>query len=474
MRQEARSTGQHLWYGNDSKLRHGTIKFVNAGALQREDLSILKPSETKKNHMYVPDTFATRSQKESKIDDVSLDTDIKATSSSSRPARLVSNNKSSKPETHVTESAMETSEDEVVFSGRTRGRSVNREGWVHRAVSPAENNLNCSSNDSIEASMLPATNLSQEYNIQKHEHETDRSLDHTSIQQSKSFVNGDASSDDASDILNDYIANMDKEDEEMSSSCRFPGTGRTLMVEARSTDDKTDGNSPSKNFIENRHDSSDLYSDSDANVKDYIENAQLNGRDDYSMTPSPIPTHLSKRYRIRDDDDEILKAEGISDKFIWDPDSSVISDDMDEVDNYIASQREPSNRPDEWDSPLSASAIADIFEQDPLKNYGDFDVLDFTRPSVQKKLKGLPRALNYDLSDSDLASNLQNTWANDKKKKKVKKQQRQELREQGLLGKRRGRPDLGIKYSRGFGVFDLKNELREFLLSHSSRLAFDL
>ncbi|PYH63933.1 putative R3H and G-patch domain protein [Aspergillus vadensis CBS 113365] len=116
----------------------------------------------------------------------------------------------------------------------------------------------------------------------------------------------------------------------------------------------------------------------------------------------------------------------------------------------------------------SATAFADALEFDP---YYGFDIMDFNRPSVKKKSKGKGRSLDINLSDSELESELVNAWQNDRAKKKARKQKREELRSQGLLGRGRQNPSLKDKYSNGIGTEDLRSEIRHFLLSSRNSLA---
>ncbi|GAM83289.1 hypothetical protein ANO11243_012760 [Dothideomycetidae sp. 11243] len=119
----------------------------------------------------------------------------------------------------------------------------------------------------------------------------------------------------------------------------------------------------------------------------------------------------------------------------------------------------------------SASVMADVLEQDP---YGGFDVMDFERPSLRKNTKGnkgrksvgpLPEEL-IDLSDSDLIDGLQSAWANDREKKAARKAEREELRAQGLLGrKNKFKADLAIKFCDGMSLNDVRSELEEFLFN---------
>ncbi|KAJ5910275.1 hypothetical protein N7504_004918 [Penicillium tannophilum] len=123
---------------------------------------------------------------------------------------------------------------------------------------------------------------------------------------------------------------------------------------------------------------------------------------------------------------------------------------------------------------LSATAFADALDADP---YYGLDIMDFDRPSLQKRPKGKkPHLLEgIILSDSDLDNSdleiLEDVWETDRKKKKAKKQEREELRSQGLLGRKSGDPDLKVKYAKGMNLDDLISEIRTFLLSPKSSLA---
>ncbi|RHZ52184.1 hypothetical protein CDV55_100415 [Aspergillus turcosus] len=116
----------------------------------------------------------------------------------------------------------------------------------------------------------------------------------------------------------------------------------------------------------------------------------------------------------------------------------------------------------------SATAFADALESDPF--YG-FDIMDFNRPSLRNKTKGKQRAFDLSLSDSELELELERAWRNDREKKKTRKQKREELRAEGLLGRNANAPDLRAKYSNGFNVDDLKSEMRNFLLSSKDSLS---
>ena len=107
----------------------------------------------------------------------------------------------------------------------------------------------------------------------------------------------------------------------------------------------------------------------------------------------------------------------------------------------------------------SASLMADVLEQDP---YNGFDIMDQTRPSLRKKVKGRRGKLPLELSDSEIEKNLRSQWENDRDKKRMRKQEREEMRAHGLLG-RNGKLDINAKYPAGMPLADVKDAVRVFL-----------
>jgi hypothetical protein len=109
----------------------------------------------------------------------------------------------------------------------------------------------------------------------------------------------------------------------------------------------------------------------------------------------------------------------------------------------------------------SASAMADALAMDP---YGGFDIMDTERPSLKPKKKGRRGQMPPELDDSDLNEQLQNAWEADRAKKRTKKAEREELRQQGLLGRKGKGANLKVKYSGGITMDDVVEEIREFLV----------
>ncbi|MCJ1399277.1 hypothetical protein MMC11_002479 [Xylographa trunciseda] len=116
----------------------------------------------------------------------------------------------------------------------------------------------------------------------------------------------------------------------------------------------------------------------------------------------------------------------------------------------------------------SASIFADVLAQYP---YNGFDVMDRDRRSLRKRPKGRRGVLPPELSDSDFELSMQLAWDNDRAKKKVQKQHREELRAQGLLGKR-DKVDLNDRYAEGISIGQMKNEIKDFLMSDRVSVSF--
>ena len=59
---------------------------------------------------------------------------------------------------------------------------------------------------------------------------------------------------------------------------------------------------------------------------------------------------------------------------------------------------------------------------------------------------------------------MQAAWDKDRVKKTKRKQEREALRAQGLLGTKNGKVDLKQKYKEGMGIRDVKDEIKRFLM----------
>jgi hypothetical protein len=100
----------------------------------------------------------------------------------------------------------------------------------------------------------------------------------------------------------------------------------------------------------------------------------------------------------------------------------------------------------------------------------DLDVMDWDRPSLQrKKGKGAKARFQIDVSDSELEQTLQVAWKNDRFKKAERKRQREEMRALGQLGRNPKSEDLRVKYPQGISIDEVAEEMRVFLQGTNER-----
>lgn len=116
--------------------------------------------------------------------------------------------------------------------------------------------------------------------------------------------------------------------------------------------------------------------------------------------------------------------------------------------------------------PCSSAAIS-LGEPD-LLDYGDFDIMDRQRPSIQRGGNMKSRHLNTESCDMTLESHMQQVWEGDRAKKKLRKQARENLRSLGLLDKK-GKGKLKPQNSQGLPLSGVGEQIKNFLQSSEKR-----
>ena len=219
----------------------------------------------------------------------------------------------------------------------------------------------------------------------------------------------------------------------------------------------------------------------DLSVEDYISNIKLNGLlatnpDSASARAATSPISArSRKTRVADEELARLLSKqeelgmGSNDLILYDglqdgaPSDKDLSSDSDASQDTASLSRRP--RPKDHHRSQIASPLP--FHE----SYGDFDVMDFERPSLQRKSKAQRAKVDFDVSDSDIQQTLQVAWKNDRAKKKAQKQERQELRLKGLLGKgNEKRPNLKSKYPNGISLDQIGLETEIFMSSSNDNL----
>jgi hypothetical protein len=197
------------------------------------------------------------------------------------------------------------------------------------------------------------------------------------------------------------------------------------------------------------------------------ENARLIERT-ARMTDAQIAEALDMQDKLGMPTNEVLLFNGQEDNEFANGDDFIPFSSKQHVFNRTKSKRNLRKK----DGFPSAEAFADALDQDP---YNGFDVMDFDRPSLKPKRKGRKSTgLTFELEDEKLALELQQSWDNDRSKKAVRKRQREEMRQAGLLGSKaaNGRVDLHTRYKEsGMDAEQIRTEIRSFLVQEIDAVA---
>ncbi len=115
---------------------------------------------------------------------------------------------------------------------------------------------------------------------------------------------------------------------------------------------------------------------------------------------------------------------------------------------------------------LSPNTFVEELDAD---NYIPFDIMDLNRPSLGRFPNGHGSRLSaLALEDKEMPNSMQSLWENDRAKKKMRKQKREELRAQGLLGKK-SKLSTKVTSSSNISIDEIKSDIRNFLLSSTQQ-----
>jgi hypothetical protein len=206
-----------------------------------------------------------------------------------------------------------------------------------------------------------------------------------------------------------------------------------------------------------------MFTSGDSTDEDGDDDDDMNGEE---LDDETLARRLQKQEELGLGSDEMLLYGG--DGFFDDPAPAKFSSSLFGGFGRPNKKRQGRGRNNRDPTFPSASAMVDALEMDP---YGAFDIMDTERPSLKPKKKGRRGQAPAELEDSDLNEQLQNAWAADREKKRLKKSEREELRQQGLLGRKGKSPNLKVKYHGGIVMEDIVEELREFLMGDMQTLS---
>ncbi|KAJ5710727.1 hypothetical protein N7488_004883 [Penicillium malachiteum] len=402
MQEEARNTEFHPRSWAHSNLRYKAVKFVSAGHLQgsnnepgKETDKANSPTETEKEAT----ELETKDPSEPEEDDGDDFFVLDCKGADVEPTGLPN------PVVYVDTTDSESSEDEVVFTGRQN----NRKPVIIET-------------DAVELQTYLQTHLESQLQADSTHHSTAQY--HTQKQSHSSSEELDTPEDSNSGI------GQESNTEEVLQANVEPGVG----IKVAELEEEMQSHS--------------------------MEEVEVQGSIDV-LSKMHLDTEADSSSSDDDDMDISLSDESEDDDDL---------DDMDDeglLEELALSYR--NQGPGSGAFP-SATAFADALDKDP---YYGLDIMDFDRPSLQKKSKNkrAPQLQDLLLSDSDLESYLEGVWQKDRTKKKARKQEREELRAQGLLGRKFGDADLAVKYDKGMNLEELISEIRTFLLSPKTSLS---
>ncbi|KAJ5366928.1 hypothetical protein N7541_000869 [Penicillium brevicompactum] len=419
MQQEARNTETHGRSWTDSNLRHKAVLFVSAGRLEptREGEDNRIESDSARE-----DSTPAEAEKQAEDGDSLFFFDTKG--------QTVANTGLLNPTVPSNLSdADDSSEDEVVFTGR---RKNTKPVTIQTSQNEIEKFVQSVSQPLQEAPVIvPVSREPSPIPMQQ---------EHTEMHTEKPAWPPEQDTDP----LADYIANIDNDYYEEITGIRLD-SGDEIDVEKAATQLDLSAASPAG---PNRQSNRSANGHGGESAVDGLAHVQIDTEQDSVSASS-------------DDDDDDLAFSGSDDDALED---FILLEDL--AKGYSKSGKK-GHRFEKPSFP-SASAFADALEADP---YFGFDIMDFDRPSLRNKPKGKQSIPELELSDSEFEVELQQAWQNDRAKKKLRKREREELRAQGMLGRKAGNPDLKVKYSKEMNMEQFMTELRSFLLSSKNSLS---
>lgn len=260
-------------------------------------------------------------------------------------------------------------------------------------------------------------------------------------------------------IVADYIANMVDDDEgddrsDKDSAKDASGKARYQSFVHRSlggSDDEFDmgGDSESDELLSN-----DEQSDSDSPEARKPEDSAFDV--DTDIDDETLARLLTKQEELGLDDEELVlfSADGYAG-------TRSVSNTTPTARRGNTSGKQGKGKGKGRQQVPSASAVADVFDE--------LDLMDWGRHNPPRKPKSKRGQPTFNVSDSELEATLEAVWQKDRLRKKERKQQREELRAQGLLGKHADPTDPRVKYPTHMTFDQIKEEMRNFLLGTEPR-----
>ncbi|KAJ5937482.1 hypothetical protein N7454_004782 [Penicillium verhagenii] len=422
MQQEARNTETHTRSWSHSNLRHKAVQFVSAGQLQRTQPNIEEEEGSQiqetTSEAAEPEYQAPPEAEEDSGDELFiLDTTGEKVVHTGLPD----------PTLKIDSSDTEGSEDEVVFMGRRRPIVIETDEKELREY--FQTTQSAASPEGVQHTNDPTVAETQTIQPTRQRH--------NQLPEGKVHT------------LEDAIFNTEHDHDQQDAQIHAEAEGGIEVGNPLlGSELATDGSQSIHMQI------SDAHLEQHSPKAQPIEDAEVLGSIDV-LSKMYLDTEPDSSCTSEDDDDAELDSLDESDEDLDDMD-----DDMDDEGlleelaiTYSAGKKGGRGQ----HAFLSATAFADALDADP---YYGLDIMDFDRPSLQKRPKGKKTRLPEDilLPDSDLDSIdleilREETWEADRKKRRPRSRSERS------------------SYAKGMDLEDLISEIRTFLLSPKTSLA---
>lgn len=335
------------------------------------------------------------------------------------------------PEPHSSGDESSSSEDVVLFKGRNGARTDN-------TSTPVADDI------TIQVQAVEATVQKISLEEPGQSNEPAARSDSPPLWQLRGHNDEDA-------IFADYVANMSEDDEAHGDG---DGDAEKAQLYAAFSANRDLGGSDGDVVIAEESDSEASEGAGDPGRRRRpaaFETGESTTAEDTDITDEALARLLARQEELGLDDDEMMLLAGSGFGVM----SSSRHKDSDTRKENVGSKARRTAKTGGRGPVPSAREVADAFD--------DLDLMDWGRHNPPRKPKSKRGQPTFDISDSELEETLQATWKADRLRKKEKKQQREELRSQGLLGKNVDPDDPRVKYQAGMTLDQIKEEMRTFL-----------
>ncbi|KAI0098809.1 hypothetical protein GGR51DRAFT_537041 [Nemania sp. FL0031] len=454
--EEARNTASNRrgYRDRDARLRYLPVTFISSGFMDPlKDFELPKQSDSlvqakaavptlDVGDNLIPDT---PSPVESHMKSLGIDC-----TAHQQPVRPQGDHPDDKSEV-----GSDSSEEVILFKGRNASRQ--QESCPPKTIDRKDNTRNPTVSRELDLELRfvkEVTDVTANSNPASPVEELDFISLHTKprrrLSSHKPYPNANSDEDDEeADIIADYIANMQNDfDDDEDEDIGHPGLGShsfSILRDLGGTDSDAIPSQPSSG-----DESGDELEDEEDEDEDEEEEEE-------------------EERHLESEDERLAQLIAKQEELGIGGDDVLLFDDADPDDGWIAATSIPRRKKKGRSKKSgifqggsqfpSATKMADALDE--------FDLMDIQNSRLQRTRKG---PVSFGLSDSELEGALNAAIKKDRLKKADKKKAREELRSQGLLGKKVNPQDLRVKYHGGMSLDDLADEMEAFLLSAREQL----